>query len=273
MEITKLAPGMSFGNMTVRRLTSSEQDSVRAEAQQIASTVLGSSSSLYCNESLDLENTPPSVRAEVSMENLQALRMNATRHRPLYEMVGSLEGLMQVVDQKIDVVDFSNRYDEVPNKFRSNANTFMWMHIKENAERQKESLFNTFVTVEAYFQQRCGYILGERNSQDMLFALKGWFDAAMGNLVIRFLREVAENNRDALRGKLHAHPEISEARNAICDRLGALSEEENPQGWKQAAIQELETFLSLERLDPQSEKGIRVARMLNKAVFLIEKYS
>lgn len=273
MEVTKLVPGMSFGNITVGRLTQGDQNAYRARANHIASTVLGSSSSLYCTESLDQENTPPSFRTEVSAEKLQALRMQATQHHALYEIVGSLDALMLRVDQKIEVVDFSNRYDEVPNTLNPNANNFMWMHIKENAERQKESLFNTFVTIEGFFQQRCGYLVGERNPQDMLFAFRGWFDAAMGNLVIRFLREVAENNRVALRGQLNAHRELSRTRVEICTHLGALSEEENPQRWKQAAIQELETFLDLERQNPRSEREIQIVRIYNKAVSLLEEYS
>lgn len=256
MEVTKSVQRVPFASMADGQLSQAEQDAYRVRANQIASTVF-SRTSLLCDEELDQENMAPRVSLEVSASQLENLRLTATKYPDLSMMVCSLEALMGWVDPKIETIDFSNGYEE---------------DVRNQADYEEMAgLFDTFVTIQKYFEQRCEYLEEDRKSRPLKKAFKRWFEAVMSNLVIRLLREVAKNNQDSRRGQLTGHPQISPMRAYICSQIGALDEEGNPQGWKTAAIAELEKFFHFERV-PQSQSDLRVMQLLGNALTILRQY-
>jgi hypothetical protein len=221
-------------------------------------------SSLYCDETLDDEEETvlPLVQQERSFGDLKELEAAAKSHRHCSGMVGSLQALIGKIDEKIAVTDFSNGYEEG----LRNQLGFTEM----------DSLFRMFITVQDYFEQRCGYLKDDKRSPEVQRDFKAWFDVEMRSLVTRILSEVAKNNQESRRGQLAAYPQISWMRSYICDRIGALDQESNPTGWKEVAIDELEKLLTSSfgsqyiGMNPKKQEVIEIIR---RSLNLLKYYS
>ena len=277
MSFVTFTPGRQHLNVELKPLSTEQREEFRQTASEIASSVLGngSVSSLMCTETLDERPvTPPApkIRQEVSARNLEELERAATTYYlDLNSFVQSMKSLITYVEERLDETDFSNGYEEDSR----NSATLQGM----------EALFRTYMTLQSSFEQKCGYLDEDRKLPAIKVALTRWFNAAMGNLSLKILKEVAINNQNSRRGQfnlLHENEKSYPAeeflglRDYILDRIGALDLEGNPDGWAEAALFDLEKLLALPsgiELLRFSAKEQQVVGILRQSLALLNRYS
>ncbi|MCB1109469.1 MAG: hypothetical protein KDK64_00665 [Chlamydiia bacterium] len=218
---------------------------------------------LLCSETLeDLENiAPPLVRTtrqEVSGGQLEKLQRNATRYPELYNWFAPIKGLINFVEGKIDATDFSNGYDEEERMIADFT--------------EAEGLFRTLVTIQQSYEQKCGYLDEDKKHPQIKAALTAWFEAAMGNLCLKLLNEVAQCNLSSRRGQLTSHAWGTPQWNYIMDRIGELDPEQNPEQWADVALFDLKKFLSLD-ISRGHQNEQKVFAVLQEALSILDRYS
>ncbi|MCP5504822.1 MAG: hypothetical protein H7A41_06685 [Chlamydiales bacterium] len=255
-----------------------KKEEFRQTANTIAAQVLGSGSgvNLMCTETLDEESfapVAPKVREEVSERELWKLEKSARHYYQYLEgFIQSVKGLMTFVEQRLDETDFSNGYEE---ETRRSAKL-----------EQMGSLFGTYKTIQESFDQKCDYLDKDGKRPVIKKVLTAWFNAAMGNLSLKILREIAVNNQNSRRRQLielhqnegaYRTTEYSALRNYILSQIEALDLEGNPDGWADAALFDLERFLALPRdyleLQRFSPKQQQVVEILRQSMNLLNYYS
>lgn len=277
MSFVTFTPDRQHSNVKLKPLSTEQKEEFRQTASEIASSVLGndSVSSLMCTETLDERPvTPPApkIRQEVSARNLEELERAATiYYSDLNSFVQSMKSLIAYVEERLDETDFSNGYEEDSR----NSATLQGM----------EALFRTYMTLQSSFEQKCRYLDEDRKPPAIKGALTHWFNAAMGNLSLKILKEVAINNQNSRRGQfnlLHKNKgnypaqEFLGFRNYILDRIAALDLEGKPDGWAEAALFDLEKFLALPygiALLRLSAKEQQVVGILNQSLCFLNRYS
>lgn len=267
MEVTKISFDMEHPLVKVKPLSEDARNTFRQKASEIATRVLKDkeNSALFCDETIDMyDDSPatPKVRKLVSTHELGQLRRAAGYHQDLYSFLSSVESLISIVAEKIDVTDFSNGYDE---ETRNVA------EIKE-----MEALFRTFLTIQQVYDQKCGYLEDDRRPFEVKQALKAWFEAAMGNLSLRLLNEVAQNNQLSRQGQLASLEFGTPIYNYVLERIGALDQEGNPDGWAEAALFDLEKFFTFPdpfELARYSPRELQVIDILHKSLNILRHYS
>lgn len=243
-----------------KQMELSVSDTERQAANTLAAEALGST--LFCSETLgDLENIAPPVcqaRSEVSAAQLERLRGNATRYPELYNWFFSTKGLIDFVEGKIKAIDFSNGYEEDERMIADFA--------------EMEGLFRTFVTIQKRYEQKCDDLDEGKKHPQIKEALISWYEAAMGNLCLKLLNEVAQCNRDSRRGQLTSYAWGKPEWNYVMDRIGELDPEQNPKKWVDAAIFDLRKFLHLDVSRGYQREQV-VVSILQEALAILERYS
>ncbi|QVL57222.1 MAG: hypothetical protein KFB93_07520 [Simkaniaceae bacterium] len=276
MAFVTFSLNMQHSQVRVKPLSDEARDGFRQTANEIARTVLGSAaaSELMCNETLD--ETPftpvaPKLRKEVSERELEGLERNTSHYGELYDFVRTMKSFITYVEERLDEVDFSNGYEE---EVRNSATL-----------KGMEALFRTYLTFQQSYDQKCRYLEEDRKNPAIKEALTAWFEAAMGNLSLKLLREVAQNNQESRRGQLTAlHSskgtytahDYTGLRNYILGRIGALDLEDNPDGWADAALFDLEKFFALPNrfeLHSLSPKQQQVVGILEQSLAVLNRYS
>lgn len=237
-----------------KQMEFSVSDTERQAANTLAAEALGST--LLCSETLGhLENT---TRQEVSAEQLEWLRKSASRYPEFYNWFFSTKGLIAFVEEKIEVIDFSNDYEEDERMIADFA--------------EMEGLFRTFVTIQKKYEQKCDDLNEERKHPQIKEALTSWYEAAMGNLCLKLLNEVAQCNRDSRRGQLTSYAWGNPEWNYVMDRIVELDPEQNPKKWADAALFDLRKFLHLDVSRGYQREQV-VVTILQEALGILERYS
>lgn len=251
MELTKLNIEMKVGGITARPLSSTAQKALRDQASQVASVVLGSGqslapirSALYCTEVM----SKPTEREEVSPQALDILEIKARNSGDFSVVIDAIKGLIDFVHLKIDDTDFSIGYDE-EERFHADL-------------KEMSALFRTFQTAREVYDEKVG-----KSSE-----FKTWFEAEMGNLVVHLLKEVADNNQVARRGQLSTLSADTPVYDYVAECIGNLDDDTNPQGWKRAALCELEKFLAIDCRTISSQEERLLVNNLNSGLTLVRCY-
>lgn len=227
--------------------------------------------SLVCTEEFDsrAENEVEPSRKEIFPEQLEELERIAWAHGDLWNAIDTIKAFQTLINGKIEEIDFSIGYDQ-GERFQADL-------------REMGSLFQTFVTIQGVFDRKCENLRYDGKHPRIANHFQPWFNAVMGNLVIRILREVASNNRDARQGQINdIYRQLKEpnadithlivVRDYALDRKGELDEDSYPDSWKNAAIAELEKFFAFEdRI--MSDHELKMESVLREALSLLKRYS
>ena len=199
------------------------------------------------------------IRKEVSREQLDELQGRGRRYPEFYQWRRSTERLMTFVEAKINLVNFSNGYEKT---HRAIANLL-----------EIAPLFSTFVTIQQSYERQCKHLDENRKDPQIKATLSAWFEAAMGNLCLKLLKNVAQSNRESRQGQRAKYAPESETWRYVNDRITDLDLKQNPAEWAAAALYDLKKFFHLDERKPTSPKEQQMIKVLNDSLKMLRYYS